>query len=123
MAKLTKDQIVESLKEMTLLEINELVKEIETAFGVSAAAPVAAAGPAAGPAEAPTSVTVTLTDAGAQKVAVIKAYREATGLGLMEAKAAVEKGNAVIKENVKPEEAEELKKKFEAAGAKVKIEA
>lgn len=124
MAKLSKEQIVESLKEMTLLEINDLVKDIETTFGVTAAAPVAvAAGPAAGPAEAPTSVTISLVDAGAQKVAVIKAYREATGLGLMEAKNAVEKTPAVIKENIKPEEAEELKKKFEAAGAKVKIEA
>jgi large subunit ribosomal protein L7/L12 len=123
MAKLSKEQIIESLKEMTLLEINDLVKEIETAFGVSAAAPVAAAAVAAGPVEAPTSVTITLVEAGAQKVAVIKTYREATGLGLMEAKAAVEKTPAVIKENIKPEEAEEIKKKFEAAGAKVKIEA
>jgi len=122
MAKLTKEQIVESLKEMTLLEINDLVKEIETTFNVSAAAPVAvAAAPAA--AEAPTSVTITLTDAGAQKVAVIKTFREATGLGLMEAKTAVEKTPAVIKENIKPEEAEELKKKFEAVGAKVAIAA
>ena len=121
MAKVTKEQIIETLKEMTLLEINDLVKEIETTFGVSAAAPVAvAAGPAAAEA-APTSVTISLLDAGAQKVAVIKAFREATGLGLMEAKAAVEKTPAVIKENIKPEEAEELKKKFEAAGANVKI--
>ncbi|MDR2823510.1 MAG: 50S ribosomal protein L7/L12 [Mycoplasmataceae bacterium] len=122
MAKITKEQIIETLKEMTLLEINDLVKSIETSFGVSAAAPVAAAGPAAGPAEAPTSVSVILTEAGAQKVAVIKAYREVTGLGLMEAKAAVEKTPATIKENIKPEEANELKKKFEDAGAKVKIE-
>ena len=74
-------------------------------------------------AEAPTSVKITLTEAGAQKVAVIKAYREATGVGLMEAKTAVEKVPAKIKEGLKPEEAEELKKKFEAVGAKVKIEA
>ncbi|MDE6477214.1 MAG: 50S ribosomal protein L7/L12 [Mycoplasmoidaceae bacterium] len=122
MAKVTKEQIIETLKEMTLLEISDLVKEIETAFGVSAAAPVAAAaGPAAGAEAAPTSVTVTLTDAGASKVAVIKLFREVTGLGLMEAKGAVEKTPATIKENVKPEEAEELKKKFEAAGAKVKV--
>lgn len=121
MAKVTKEQIIETLKEMTLLEISDLVKEIETAFGVSAAAPVAvAAGPAAAEA-APTSVTVTLTDAGASKVAVIKLFREVTGLGLMEAKGAVEKTPATIKENIKPEEAEELKKKFEAAGAKVKV--
>jgi large subunit ribosomal protein L7/L12 len=123
MAKVTKEQIIESLKEMTLLEINDLVKEIETAFGVTAAAPVATAAAAAGPVEAPTSVTISLVDAGAQKVAVIKTFREATGLGLMEAKGAVEKTPAVIKENIKPEEAEEIKKKFEAVGAKVKIEA
>ncbi|MDR1235177.1 MAG: 50S ribosomal protein L7/L12 [Mycoplasmataceae bacterium] len=123
MAKLTKEQIIESLKEMTLLEVNDLVKAIETAFGVTAAAPVAAVAAATGPAEAPTSVTISLIEAGVQKVAVIKTYREATGLGLMEAKAAVEKTPAVIKENIKPEEAEEIKKKFEAAGAKVKIEA
>ncbi|MDR3329798.1 MAG: 50S ribosomal protein L7/L12 [Mycoplasmataceae bacterium] len=123
MAKLTKEQIIETLKEMTLLEINDLVKAIETSFGVSASAPVAAATGPAVAAEAPTSVTISLIDAGAQKVAVIKAYREITGLGLMEAKGAVEKTPAVIKDNIKPEEAEEIKKKFEAAGAKVKIEA
>ena len=122
MAKLTKEEIISTLKEMTLLEVNDLVKAIETDFGVSAAAPVAAAAaPAA--AEAPTSVNLILTDAGAQKVAVIKVYREITGVGLMEAKAAVEKCPAKVKENIKPEEAEELKKKFEAAGAKVKVEA
>ena len=122
MAKLTKEEIVSSLKEMTLVEINDLVKAIETEFGVTAAAPVAAAA-AAGPAEAPTSVDLILVDAGAQKVAVIKAYREATGVGLMEAKTAVEKLPAKVKEAIKPEEAEALKKTFEAAGAKVKIEA
>ena len=122
MAKLTKEEIVSSLKEMTLVEINDLVKAIETEFGVTAAAPVAA-GPAAGPAEAPTSVDVVLIDAGAQKVAVIKAFREATGVGLMEAKNAVEKLPAKVKEGLKPEEAEALKKTFEAAGAKVKLEA
>jgi large subunit ribosomal protein L7/L12 len=123
MAKLTNEQIIEALKEMTLIEINDLVKVIETTFGVTAAAPVATAAAAStGPAEAPTSVTISLVDAGAQKVAVIKTYREATGLGLMEAKAAVEKTPAIIKENIKPEEANELKKKFETAGAKVKIE-
>ena len=122
MAKINKEEFVATLKEMSLVEINELVKAIETEFGVSAAAPVAAAA-ASGPAEAPTSVTLTLVDAGAQKVAVIKAYREATGLGLMEAKTAVEKLPAKVKEGIKPEEAEALKKTFEAAGAKVKIEA
>lgn len=122
MAKLSKEEIISSLKEMTLLEINDLIKTIETEFGVSAAAPVAAAATSA-KAEAPTSVKITLTETGAQKVAVIKAYREATGVGLMEAKTAVEKVPAKIKEGLKSEEAEELKKKFEAVGAKVKIEA
>ncbi|WEK83349.1 MAG: 50S ribosomal protein L7/L12 [Mycoplasma sp.] len=122
MAKLTKEEIVASLKEMTLLEVNDLVKLIETEFGVSAAAPVAAAaGPAAD--AAPTSVTLTLTDAGAQKVAAIKVYREVTGVGLMEAKQAVDKCPAKVKDGLKPEEAEEIKKKFEAIGAKVKIAA
>lgn len=121
MAKLTSQQIIESLKEMSLLEINNLIKEIETAFGVSAAAPVVAASSGPAKEEAPTSVTVTLVEAGAQKVAVIKIYREVTGLGLMEAKTAVDKAPAVIKENIKPEEAAELKKKFEDAGAKVSV--
>jgi large subunit ribosomal protein L7/L12 len=114
MAKITKDQLVEGLKEMSLLEINELVKGIEEAFGVSAAAPVAAA--------APTSVSVFLVEAGAQKIAIIKLYREMTGMGLMEAKTAVEKGNVAIKEGVKPEEANEIKKKFEESGAKINIQ-
>lgn len=122
MAKLTAQQIIDSLKEMTILEINDLVKAIETEFGVSAAAPVAvAAAGAAGAAEAPSEVTVKLTDAGANKVAVIKVVREITGLGLMEAKQAVDNTPSVIKENIKPEEAAELKKKFEEAGAKVEI--
>ncbi len=121
MAKLTKEEIVASLKEMSLLEINDLVKLIETEFGVSAAAPVAVA--AVAKEEAPTSVTISLIEAGAQKVAAIKAYREATGVGLMEAKTAVESLPAKIKEAIKPEEAEEIKKTFEAIGAKVKIEA
>lgn len=121
MAKLTKEEIIATLKEMTLIEINDLVKAIETEFGVTAAAPVAAA--AAAPTEAPTSVTISLIDAGAQKVAAIKAFREATGVGLMEAKTAVEKLPAKIKEAIAPEEAEAIKKNFEAIGAKVKIEA
>lgn len=121
MAKLKNEDIIASLKEMSLLEINDLVKAIETEFGVSAAAPVAAA--AAPAEEKPTSVTISLVDAGAQKVACIKAYREATGVGLMEAKNAVENLPAKIKEAIKPEEAEEIKKAFDAIGAKVKIEA
>ncbi|MDR2660597.1 MAG: 50S ribosomal protein L7/L12 [Lactobacillaceae bacterium] len=121
MAKLTKEEIISSLKESTLLEINDLIKAIESEFGVSAAAPVAAAGPVAA-VEAPTSVSVILTETGPNKIAIIKLFREATGLGLIESKTAVEKGNVAIKENIKPEEAAEIKKNFEAQGAKVKVE-
>lgn len=121
MAKLTNEQIIESLKEMTILEINDLVKAIETEFGVSAAAPVAAAGAAGAAAEAPSEVNVVLVDAGANKVGVIKLIREITGLGLMEAKQMSEKAGSVVKESVKLEEANELKKKFEEAGAKVEL--
>ncbi|GHU51455.1 50S ribosomal protein L7/L12 [Bacilli bacterium] len=120
MAKLTNQEIIESLKEMSLMEISELVKAIEEAFGVSAAAPVAA-GPAVAEVAAPTSVNVVIEDVGANKVAIIKLYREATGLGLMEAKTAVEKGGAIIKEGIKPEDAAEIKKLFEASGAKIKF--
>lgn len=120
MAKLTNQQVIDSLKEMSLMEINDLVKAIETEFGVSAAAPVAAAAAPAANAE-PSLVTLTLTNAGASKVAVIKIYREITGLGLMEAKNAVDKAPCVVKEGIKPEEAKELGKKFTDAGAKVEI--
>ena len=120
MAKLTNEQIIESLKEMTILEINDLIKTIENEFGVSAAAPVAVA--AAGAAEeAPSEVDVVLVDAGANKVGVIKLIREITGLGLMEAKQMSEKAGSVVKEGVKVEEANEMKKKFEEAGAKVEL--
>ncbi|QZX49262.1 50S ribosomal protein L7/L12 [Mycoplasma sp. E35C] len=120
MAKLTKEQFIESLKEMTIVEINDVIKAIEEEFGVSAAAPVAAAA-APGAAAAPSEVTVVLTSAGDKKVEVIKLVREITGLGLMEAKKAVDTPPATIKENVKIEEANELKAKFEAAGAKVEL--
>ena len=120
MAKLTNQQVIDSLKEMSLMEINDLVKAIEKEFGVSAAAPVAAAPAAAANAE-PSLVTLTLTNPGASKVAVIKIYREITGLGLMEAKNAVDKAPCVVKEGIKPEEAKELGKKFTDAGAKVEI--
>lgn len=119
MAKLSSKDVINSLKEMTILEINDLVKAIETEFGVSAAAPVAAAGPAA--AEAPTEVTIKLIDAGTNKVGVMKVVKEITGLGLMEAKALVDGIPSKIKEDIKPEEAAELKKKFEEVGAKVEI--
>lgn len=121
MAKVTKEQIIETLKEMSMLEINDLIKDIETEFGVSAAAPVAVAGAAAGAADAPTEVNLVLVDGGSNKVAVIKLIREITGQGLMEAKAMSEKAGSVIKEGLKTEEANELKKKFEEAGAKVEL--
>lgn len=122
MAKLTHEDILAYLEEATILELNDLVSAIEEKFGVTAAAPVAAA-PVAEAAEAagPSEVTVTLTDVGGTKVAVIKAVREITGLGLVDAKGLVDKVPSVIKENIKPEEAEEIKKKLEAEGAKATL--
>lgn len=124
MAKLTKEEIISSLKEMTVLELNELVKAVEEEFGVTAAAPVAAA--AAAPAEeegpkAAAEVTLTLKSAGMQKVQVIKAVQAITGLGLMDAKKLVDAAPAVIKEKISPVEAEEHKKALEAAGAEVEV--
>ena len=117
MAKLTNAEIIESLKEMTILELNELVKAIEEEFGVTAAAPVAAAAPAEAAAPTgPTEVSVFLKEVG-----VIKVVREITGLGLVEAKGLVDKCPSAIKENIKPEEAEEIKKKLMDAGASVEI--
>ena len=121
MAKLVTEEVIASLKEMTILELNELVKAIEEEFGVTAAAPVAVAAVAEAAPTGPTEVTVTLTDVGATKVAVIKAVREITGLGLVEAKGLVDKCPAAIKENIKPEEAEEIKAKLVAAGATVEV--
>ena len=122
MAKLSKEDIIASLKEMTLLEINDLVKAVETEFGVTAAAPVAAAAAApAEAAEAPSEVNVILKAVGAQKVAVIKAVQAITGLGLMDAKKLVDGAPATIKEKVSPVEAEEHKKALVAAGAEVEI--
>lgn len=123
MAKLNKDDVIASLKEMTILELNELIEAIEEEFGVSAAAPVAVAGAAdAGAAAAePTEVTVTITDIGASKVNVIKAVREITGLGLLEAKQKVEAAPAVVKENIPTAEAEEIKTKLTDAGAVVEV--
>ena len=115
MAKLTQEEILSYLEEATILELNDLVSAIEEKFGVVAAAAVAA--PAAGPSE----VTVTLADVGATKVAVIKAVREITGLGLVDAKKLVDGVPAAIKENVSPEEAESIKEKLVAAGATVEI--
>ena len=118
-------KLVEEIKSMTVLEVSELVKELEETFGVSAAAPVAVAAPAAGAAapaaEEKTEFTVELAEAGANKIAVIKVVREITGLGLGEAKALVEAAPKAVKENIKKEEAAEIKKTLEAAGAVVEI--
>ena len=122
------NKIVDELSALTVLEVAELVKTLETKWGVSAAAPVAvaAAGPAAGAAapaaEAKTEFDVILVEGGANKIAVIKEVRTVVpGLGLAEAKALVEKGGAKLAEGVKKEAADEIKKKLEAAGAKVEI--
>jgi large subunit ribosomal protein L7/L12 len=117
-------KIVEEIEKMTVLELHELVKVFEKRFGVSAAA-VAVAGPAtsgdAGGDEAQSEFAVELTDAGAQKIAVIKAVKEALGLGLKEAKDAVDAAPQVLKEGMKKEDAEALKAKLEEAGAKVTL--
>jgi large subunit ribosomal protein L7/L12 len=121
------NKIVEELSGLTVLEVAELVKSLEDKWGVSAAAPVAvaAAGGGAAPAaavEEKTEFDVILVDGGANKISVIKEVRNVVaGLGLAEAKALVEKGGAKLKEGVKKEDAEEVKKKLEAAGAKVEI--
>lgn len=116
-------KFVEEIEAMTVLELNELVKVFEKKFGVSAAA-VAVAGPAAGGAdagEAKSTFDVELTDGGAQKIAVIKAVKEALALGLKEAKDLVDGAPAMLKAGMKKEEAEELKKKIEEAGGKVTL--
>ena len=122
---MTKEEIMEAIENMTVLELSELVKAMEEKFGVSAAAPVAvaAAGGAAGgaAAEAKTEFNVMLTAVGDKKINVIKAVREATGLGLKEAKALVDGAPAAVKENAPKAEAEELKKKLEEAGATVEL--
>lgn len=114
--------VVDAIEKMSVLELHELVKFLEKKFGVSAAA-VAVAGPAAaGPAaEEKSAFTVHLADAGAQKIAVIKVVKEALGLGLKEAKDLVDAAPAVLKEGVKKEDAEALKKQLEEAGAKVEL--
>jgi len=114
---LTNVEIIESLKEKTLLELKELVDLMKEEFGVDPSA-VAVAAPGAAVADAaPSEVTVSLENAGAKKIAVIKVVREITGLGLKEAKGLVDSAPAPIKENIKPEEAEEIKAKLEEAGA------
>lgn len=124
MAKLTTDEIIDALKEMTLLEASELVKAIEDTFGVSAAAPAAVvAAPAAGAAEAEekTEFDVVLEGFGDNKIAVIKVVREITSLGLKEAKELVEGAPKPIQEGVNKEKAEEIKGKLEEAGAAVTL--
>ena len=121
MSTLTTEQIVEAIKAKSLMEIMELVKSIEETFGVSAAAPVAAAaGPAAAAVEEQTEFDVILKDAGAKKVDVIKAVRAITGLGLKEAKDLTEAGG-VVKEAASKDDAAKFKKDLEAAGAKVEL--
>ena len=122
MAKLTTAEFIEAIKELTVLELNELVKACEEEFGVSAAAGVVvAAGAAAEAVEEKTEFDVELTEAGPNKVKVIKVVRELTGLGLKEAKEAVDNAPKVVKEAISKEEAEAIKAKFEAEGAKVTI--
>jgi len=121
MAKLTKESFIESLKEMTLLEVKDLVDAMKEEFGVDPSA-VAVAAPAAGGAAdaAPSAYSLVLVSAGGQKIAVIKIIREITGLGLKEAKDIADNGGE-IKGNVPTEEAEELKAKLEEAGATVEL--
>ena len=122
MAKLNKEEFIASLKEMSVLELNELVKAIEEEFGVTAAAPVAvAAGAAAAVEERPSEVSVILKSAGASKLNVIKLVREVTGLGLKEAKDLVDNAPKAVKEKISPEEAEALKAKLVEAGAEVEV--
>ena len=123
MAKMTTAEMIEAIKELSVLELNELVKACEEEFGVSAAAGVVvAAGAAAGAAaEEKTEFDVELTEAGANKVKVIKVVREITGLGLKEAKEVVDGAPKVVKEGASKEEAEEIQKKLEAEGAKVTL--
>ena len=123
MAKLSAQEFIEAIKEMTVLELNDLVKACEEEFGVSAAAGVvvAAAGGEAAAAEEKTEFDVELTEVGPNKVKVIKVVREVTGLGLKEAKEVVDGAPKVLKEGVSKEEAEDIKKKLDAEGAKVTL--
>jgi large subunit ribosomal protein L7/L12 len=128
MSNITKEQVIEWLSSQSVLEIAALVKDLEGKWGVSAAAPVAvAAAPAAGaaaaaaPVEEKTEFTVVLLEAGANKIAAIKEVRAITGLGLKEAKDLVEGAPKAVKEGVAKQEADDIKKKLEAAGAKVEL--
>ncbi|MGN0431038.1 MAG: 50S ribosomal protein L7/L12 [Lachnospiraceae bacterium] len=122
MAKLTAQELIDAIKELTVLELNDLVKACEEEFGVSAAAGVVVAAAGAGAAEAAeekTEFDVELTEVGAEKVKVIKVVREITGLGLKEAKDLVDGAPKMLKEGASKEEAEDIKKKLEEVGAKV----
>ena len=123
MAKLSTQELIDAIKELTVLELNDLVKACEEEFGVSAAAGVvvAAAADAGAAAEEKDSFDVELTEVGDEKVKVIKVVREATGLGLKEAKDVVDSAPKMVKEGATKEEAEELKKKLEEVGAKVTL--
>ena len=124
MAKLTTAEFIEAIKELTVLELNDLVKACEEEFGVSAAAGVvvaAAGGDAAGAAEEKTEFDVELTEVGPNKVKVIKVVREITGLGLKEAKEVVDGAPKMVKEGASKAEAEDIKTKLEAEGAKVTL--
>lgn len=126
MAEITRDQVVDFLSNLPVIQIAELVKELETKWGVSAAPVVVGGGGGGGAApaaaaEAQTEFTVVLADGGANKINVIKAVREITALGLKEAKDLVEGAPKAIKENIGKEEADDIKKKLEAAGAKVEV--
>ena len=126
MANITKDQVIEFISNMSVLEMSDLVKEMEEKFGVSAAAaavaaPAAAGGDAAAAVEEKTEFDVILTSIGEKKINVIKEVRAITGLGLKEAKEAVESAPKAVKEGVTKEESEEIKKKLEEAGASVEI--
>ena len=125
MAKLTTQEFIDAIKELSVLELNDLVKAVEEEFGVSAAAGVvvaaAGAGDAAGAAEEKTEFDVELTEVGENKVKVIKVVREATGLGLKEAKDLVDAAPKMLKEGASKEEADDIKAKLEAEGAKVTL--
>ena len=120
---MSKEQIIDAIKEMSVLELNDLVKAIEEEFGVTAAAPVAVAGAAAGgeAEEEQTEFDVVLEEVGDSKIKVVKAVREITGLGLKDAKDLVDNAPKAIKEGVAKEEAEEAKEKLEEVGAKIEL--
>lgn len=118
---MTKEQIIDAIKEMNVLELNDLVKAIEEEFGVTAAAPVAVGGGAEEAAEEQTEFDVVLEDAGSSKIKVVKAVREITGLGLKDAKDLVDNAPKPVKEGIAKEEAEEMKAKLEETGAKIEL--